>query len=90
MNAPTALIAEDEPLLAEGLRQELMSLWPELQVLPIAGDGVHSFTSAIAIIFHAWPRARSSIAVASWSRRLESSRVGCSRCRSRTSWRRSG
>ncbi len=39
MNTPTALIAEDEPLLAEGLRQDLAALWPELQVLASVGDG---------------------------------------------------
>jgi DNA-binding LytR/AlgR family response regulator len=48
MNAPTALIAEDEPLLAEGLRQELTALWPELQVLPIAGDGASAVERALA------------------------------------------
>jgi DNA-binding LytR/AlgR family response regulator len=36
---PTALIAEDEPLLAENLRQELAALWPELQVVAQAGNG---------------------------------------------------
>jgi DNA-binding LytR/AlgR family response regulator len=48
MNAPTALIAEDEPLLAEGLRQELAALWPELEVLPIAGDGASAVERALA------------------------------------------
>jgi DNA-binding LytR/AlgR family response regulator len=27
---PTALIADDEPLLAEDLRRRLAALWPEL------------------------------------------------------------
>jgi DNA-binding LytR/AlgR family response regulator len=34
---PTALIAEDEPLLAAALQQNLARTWPELQVLAIAG-----------------------------------------------------
>ena len=36
---PTALIAEDEPLLRQGLRDELARLWPELQVAADVGDG---------------------------------------------------
>lgn len=48
MNAPTALIAEDEPLLAEGLRQELAALWPELQVLAVAGDGASAVERVLA------------------------------------------
>ena len=40
MNAtPTALIAEDEPLLAENLRAELAGLWPELQIVAMAAHG---------------------------------------------------
>jgi DNA-binding LytR/AlgR family response regulator len=35
----TALIAEDEPLLGEEIREELARAWPELQVLAIAADG---------------------------------------------------
>ncbi|HEX5355368.1 MAG TPA: LytTR family DNA-binding domain-containing protein [Aquabacterium sp.] len=35
----TALIAEDEPLLAASLRQELQQLWPDLQVLAEVPDG---------------------------------------------------
>lgn len=35
----TALIAEDEPLLAASLRQELAQLWPDLQVLAEVPDG---------------------------------------------------
>lgn len=34
-----ALIAEDEPLLAENLRSELAHLWPELEICGIVGDG---------------------------------------------------
>ena len=36
---PSALIADDEPLLAEQLRRKLAQLWPELDVLAIAGNG---------------------------------------------------
>jgi DNA-binding LytR/AlgR family response regulator len=36
---PTALIAEDEPLLAADLQAELARLWPELQVLASVGHG---------------------------------------------------
>ena len=35
----TALIAEDEPLLAHALRAELARAWPELQLLETAVDG---------------------------------------------------
>ncbi len=37
--APTALIAEDEPLLARGLVRLLTKLWPPLQVLDTVTDG---------------------------------------------------
>ncbi len=36
---PTALIAEDEPLLAAALQAELKRAWPELDVVATAGDG---------------------------------------------------
>ena len=49
MNAPRALIAEDEPLLAAGLRAELQSLWPELQVLATVGDGLQAAAQALAL-----------------------------------------
>jgi DNA-binding LytR/AlgR family response regulator len=48
MNHPTALIAEDEPLLAEGLRQELAALWPELQIVATVGDGASAAERALA------------------------------------------
>jgi DNA-binding LytR/AlgR family response regulator len=40
MPTPTALIVEDEPLLAAELREELTRLWPELSVLEPVHDGV--------------------------------------------------
>ena len=36
---PTALIAEDEPLLQEELVEALAKLWPELAIVARAGDG---------------------------------------------------
>jgi DNA-binding LytR/AlgR family response regulator len=36
---PTAIIAEDEPILRQELRQELSTLWPELEVRAEAADG---------------------------------------------------
>jgi len=36
----TALIADDEPNLAEHLRSRLAVLWPELGVLPLAANGL--------------------------------------------------
>jgi DNA-binding LytR/AlgR family response regulator len=44
---PTALIAEDEPLLAAALQAELAQVWPELDVLPIAGDGLSAMRQAL-------------------------------------------
>ncbi len=37
--APRALIADDEPHLAVYLRERLAALWPELDVVGMAGDG---------------------------------------------------
>jgi len=39
LRAPRAVIAEDEPLLAEELRETLLMLWPKLTVLAVAHDG---------------------------------------------------
>ena len=44
----TALIAEDEPLLAEELRHELQTLWPELQLLGVAPHGQAAVEQALA------------------------------------------
>ncbi len=38
----TALIADDEPHLARALATELAALWPELQLLPVARNGVEA------------------------------------------------
>ena len=39
MTGPTALIADDEPLLRERLQSHLARLWPELQVVAQARNG---------------------------------------------------
>lgn len=49
MSHPTALIAEDEPLLAASLRTELACQWPQLQVLATVGDGASAVTQALAL-----------------------------------------
>ena len=38
----TALIADDEPHLASHLGEQLRKLWPELQLLPVARNGVEA------------------------------------------------
>lgn len=40
MSTPTALIAEDEPLLRAELRQGLAALWPDLRICAEVADGV--------------------------------------------------
>ncbi|PQA76376.1 LytTR family DNA-binding domain-containing protein [Rhodoferax sp. TS-BS-61-7] len=49
MNQPTALIAEDEPLLAQALQAELAQAWPALQVLRTVGDGTSAVEAALAL-----------------------------------------
>lgn len=51
MNLPacTALIAEDEILLAESLRQELNRLWPALEVVAMAGHGQEAVDQALQL-----------------------------------------
>jgi DNA-binding LytR/AlgR family response regulator len=44
----TALIAEDEPLLAAALQAELASLWPELRIAASVGDGHSAVAQALA------------------------------------------
>ena len=48
MNA-TALIAEDEPLLAAGLQADLARLWPGLNIVAVAGDGRQAVAQALAL-----------------------------------------
>ncbi|MDE2370131.1 MAG: response regulator transcription factor [Burkholderiales bacterium] len=49
MNAPRCLIAEDEPLLAAGLRADLAALWPELACAAVVGDGPGAVAQALAL-----------------------------------------
>ena len=51
MNAqrPSALIAEDEPLLALSLQQELARAWPELHIAATVGDGDSAVRDALAL-----------------------------------------
>lgn len=45
----TALIAEDEPLLAANLQAELLKLWPDLQFVASVGDGETAVQSALSV-----------------------------------------
>jgi DNA-binding LytR/AlgR family response regulator len=51
MNAssPSALIAEDEPLLARELQAELARAWPQLRIAATVGDGASAVTQALAL-----------------------------------------
>jgi DNA-binding LytR/AlgR family response regulator len=42
MKPPTAIIAEDEPLLRGELREMLGALWPELAIVAEVGDGLQA------------------------------------------------
>jgi DNA-binding LytR/AlgR family response regulator len=44
---PTALIAEDEPLLAQALEAELARSWPELRIVGSVGDGAAAVRAAL-------------------------------------------
>jgi DNA-binding LytR/AlgR family response regulator len=46
---PTALIAEDEPLLAQALRAALQRAWPDLTLPPHAQDGDEAIELALAL-----------------------------------------
>lgn len=43
---PRALIAEDEPLLAQSLKAALAEAWPELEVVALAPNGVEALEAA--------------------------------------------
>ena len=47
MTRPTALIAEDEPLLANALVAALAEQWPELEIVAIAADGATALAQAL-------------------------------------------
>jgi DNA-binding LytR/AlgR family response regulator len=46
--APTAVIAEDEPVLARTLTRLLEQLWPELRIVGVADDGLRATELALA------------------------------------------
>jgi DNA-binding LytR/AlgR family response regulator len=46
---PTALIAEDEPLLAAALQADLARLWPELAIVASVGDGLSAAAQALVL-----------------------------------------
>ena len=45
MTTPTAIVAEDEPLIRREIRDTLRELWPELTVVAEAGDGVEALSA---------------------------------------------
>jgi DNA-binding LytR/AlgR family response regulator len=45
----TALIAEDEPLLAANLQADLVRLWPELRIVASVGDGASALQQGLAL-----------------------------------------
>jgi DNA-binding LytR/AlgR family response regulator len=49
MTAPTALIAEDEPLLAAALQAELAKAWPQLRIAATVGDGASAVVQSLAL-----------------------------------------
>ena len=46
---PTALIAEDEPLLAAALAAELARAWPALHIVATVGDGISAVRETLAL-----------------------------------------
>lgn len=46
----TALIAEDEPLLAQALQAELARAWPALRVLATVGDGASAVAQSLQLL----------------------------------------
>jgi DNA-binding LytR/AlgR family response regulator len=48
--SPTALIAEDEPLLAAALKAELSVAWPQLQIVATVGDGESAIREALTLL----------------------------------------
>ncbi|ODS92144.1 MAG: DNA-binding response regulator [Comamonas sp. SCN 65-56] len=49
MTAPRALIAEDEPLLAQALQQALAEAWPKLVIVATVGDGLSAARTALTL-----------------------------------------
>ena len=49
MTAPTAVIAEDEPVLARTLTRLLEQVWPELRIVGVADDGLRATELALEL-----------------------------------------
>lgn len=49
MTVPRALIAEDEPILAQTLQLALHRLWPQLQILSVVGDGAAAVRDTLTL-----------------------------------------
>ncbi len=47
---PSALIAEDEPLLAQALVRELAAGWPQLHIAATVGDGLSAVREALTLL----------------------------------------
>lgn len=47
LQQPTAMIAEDEPVLARGLARQLTRLWPALHICVVAHDGDAAINAAL-------------------------------------------
>jgi DNA-binding LytR/AlgR family response regulator len=45
MNVPSAVIAEDEPLVRREIRDTLAQLWPQLTILAEVGDGLEAIAA---------------------------------------------
>lgn len=45
MSAPIVVIAEDEPLVRQELRDVLLGLWPELTIIAEVGDGLQALAA---------------------------------------------
>jgi DNA-binding LytR/AlgR family response regulator len=46
--SPRAVIAEDEPLLAAALARELAAVWPELEIVATAANGIEALDAILA------------------------------------------
>jgi DNA-binding LytR/AlgR family response regulator len=46
-DTPTAVLAEDEPLLAQALQADLARLWPALRIVAAVGDGLQAAEQAL-------------------------------------------
>ena len=49
-HAPTAVIAEDEPVLARTLTRLLEQVWPELRIVGVADDGLRATELALELL----------------------------------------